>query len=58
MAVGGILLVIWFAVAQLNQQKYLVSIIFAVLTPALSDPVGGYWNRARGWAPSDSAVRR
>ena len=47
-AVGGILLVIWFAIAQLNQQKYLVSIIFAVLTTALSDPGGGYGNRARG----------
>jgi len=47
-AVGGILLLIWLAIAQLNQQKYLVSIIFAVLTTTLSDPGGGYWNRARG----------
>jgi len=46
-AIGGVLLVIWFAIAQLDQQKYAVSIIFAVLTTALSDPGGGYWNRAR-----------
>ncbi len=46
-AVGGVLLVIWFAVVQLNQQKYLVSVVFAVLTTALSDPGGAYWNRAR-----------
>ena len=48
MAIGGVLLVIWFAIAQLDQQKYVVSIIFAVLTTALSDPGGGYWKRARG----------
>ncbi len=47
-AVGGVLLVIWLAVVQLNEQKYLVSIVFAVLTTALSDPGGAYWNRA--WA--------
>ena len=47
-AIGGVLLVIWFAIAQLGQQKYVVSVIFAVLTTALSDPGGGYWKRARG----------
>ena len=46
-AVGGVLLVIWFAIVQLDQQKYLVSVVFAVLTTALSDPGGAYWNRAR-----------
>ena len=45
-AIGGILLLIWLAVAQLDQQKYVVSIIFAVLTTALSDPGGGYGKRA------------
>ena len=47
-AIGGVLLLIWLAIAQLDQQKYVVSIIFAVLTTALSDPGGGYWKRARG----------
>ena len=47
-AIGGILLVIWFAIAQLDQQKYVVSVIFAVLTTALSDPGGGY--RKRAWS--------
>ncbi len=47
-AIGGVLLLIWLAIAQLDQQKYAVSIIFAVLTTALSDPGGGYWKRARG----------
>ncbi len=46
-AVGAVLLVIWFAIAQLNQQRYLVTIVFAVLTTALSDPGGTFWNRAR-----------
>ena len=46
-AIGGVLLLIWLAIAQLDQQKYVVSIIFAVLTTALSDPGGGYWKRAR-----------
>ena len=45
-AIGGILLVIWFAIAELDQQKYVVSVIFAVLTTALSDPGGGYRKRA------------
>ena len=45
-AIGGILLLIWLAIAQLDQQKYVVSVIFAVLTTALSDPGGGYWKRA------------
>ena len=45
-AIGGILLLIWFAIAQLDQQKYVVSVIFAVLTTALSDPGGGYPKRA------------
>ncbi len=45
-AIGGILLVIWFGIAQLDQQKYVVSVIFAVLTTALSDPGGGYGKRA------------
>jgi len=35
-------------IVQLNQQKYLLTVIFAVLATALSDPGGGYWNRARG----------
>ena len=47
-AIAGILLVIWFAIAQLDQQKYVVSVIFAVLTTALSDPGGGYGKRAWG----------
>ena len=47
-AIGGILLVIWFGIAQLDQQKYVVSVIFAVLTTALSDPGGGY--RKRAWS--------
>ena len=46
-AVGGLLLVIWFAVAQLNEQRYLITVVFAVLTTALSDPGGSYWHRAR-----------
>ena len=46
-AVGGVLLLIWLAVAQLNEQKYLVTLVFAVLTTALSDPGGAYWSRAR-----------
>ena len=41
-AIGGVLLLIWLSIAQLDQQKYAVSIIFAVLTTALSDPGGGY----------------
>ena len=45
-AIGGILLLIWLAIAQLDQQKYVVSVIFAVLTTALSDPGGRYWKRA------------
>ena len=42
---------IWFAIAELDQQKYVVSVIFAVLTTALSDPGGGY----RKWALSMGA---
>ena len=41
-AVGGLLLVIWLAVAQLNEQRYLITVVFAVLTTALSDPGGSY----------------
>ncbi len=46
-AVGGLLVVIWFAVAELNEQRYLITVVFAVLTTALSDPGGSYWHRAR-----------
>jgi len=47
-AVGVVLLVAWLAMVQLNQTKYLLTVIFAVLATALSDPGLGYWNRARG----------
>ena len=46
-AIGGVLLVIWLTIAQLHQQKYLVTIVFAVLTTALSDPGGGFGSRIR-----------
>ena len=46
-AIGGVLLVIWLTIVQVHQQKYLVTIVFAVLTTALSDPGGGYGTRAR-----------
>ena len=46
-AIGGILLLIWLIVAHLHLQKYLVTIVFAVLTTALSDPGRGFARRVR-----------
>ncbi|MEV8034667.1 FUSC family protein [Streptomyces sp. NPDC086182] len=47
-AVGaaGVLLVTLIAIDQLNQQKYFLSVVMAVLFVALSDPGGGYPDRA------------
>ena len=39
-AVGSLLLVIWFTIAQLDEQRYLITVVFAVLTTALGDPGG------------------
>ena len=54
-AIGGVLLVIWLAIAQLSDQKYLVTVVFAVLTTTLSDR-GSFGRRARAMFCSRSPV--
>jgi len=44
-AVTGILGVTWLVLDQTNQQKYFVTVVFAVLLTCLCDPGGGYSNR-------------
>ncbi len=46
-AIGGVLLTIWLAISQLNEQKYLITVVFAVLMTTLSDPGGSFGRRAR-----------
>ena len=46
LATAAVLLVTLIVIDQLNQQKYFLSVVMAVLFVALSDPGGGYPDRA------------
>ena len=54
-AVGAILFVLWFVIIQTNQQKYLITVVFAVLMVALSDP-GGHISHRVKWMSVFAAI--
>ena len=47
-AVAAVLFLLWFVIEQTNQQKYFISIVFAVLLVAQSDPGGSMGRRMEG----------
>ena len=47
-AVAGLLFVLWFVIVQTNEQKYFVTVVFAVLLVAQSDPGGAIRKRVEG----------
>ena len=51
-AVAALLFLLWFAIAQTNQQKYFVPLVFAVLLVAQSDPGGAIGRRVEGMSAS------
>ena len=47
-AVAALLFLLWFVIVQTNQQKYFVTVVFAVLLVAQSDPGGAIGKRVEG----------
>lgn len=54
-AVGAVLFVLWFVIIQTNQQKYLITVVFAVLMVALSDP-GAHISHRVKWMSVFAAI--
>ena len=59
-AVAALLFLLWFVIVQTNEQKYFVTVVFAVLLVAQSDPGGNIGKRVEGmstlrpaWCPGD-----
>jgi len=47
-AIAAVLFLLWFVIAQTNQQKYFITLVFAVLLVAQSDPGGDIAKRVEG----------
>ena len=47
-AVAALLFLLWFVIVQTNEQKYFVTVVFAVLLVAQSDPGGAIGRRVEG----------
>ncbi len=47
-AVAALLFLLWFVIVQTNEQKYFVTVVFAVLLVAQSDPGGAIGKRVEG----------
>jgi len=45
---ASVLIVIWFTIDELDQQKYFLTVVFAVILVALSDVGGDLWSRLPG----------